>query len=460
MPRIALSMIVKDAASTLRACLESVRGLADEIVVADTGSTDSTMQIAQEFGARVIEIPWENDFSTARNRALAEVQADWVLVLDADEVLDPGANAVIPRLVATTEVGGYQVKIRNYFHSLESRIWDQPAKPNDSSLPAARAFPAYVEHENVRLFRQDPRIFFVGRVHETVGSRIEECGLGLGRASFLIHHFGLADDPETRARKNRLYHELGKRKVEDAPRNAQAHLELGLVELDNMGNVEEALACFKHACELNPRLGVAWFFAGIALMRLGKHRDELQFLENAERNGRATAATAEMSGDAHYNLGEFREAMRCYEKALKRSPDSMAVESKLGLAAVRAGMVDDGVLRIRRAISQQPILAELHDRLILALVWLEQIPEAALAAEDKLRAVTGASSSDFLRAASLWSKLGNWSRAVAVVHVGLQVHRDDGALKRTLEELAVHSGARVGTLLEALNNSAGKGSGH
>src|SRR5271154_6187248 len=69
MPKIARSMIVRDSAATLRACLESVRGVADEIVIADTGSTDDTLAIAREFGARTIEIPWENDFAGARNHA-------------------------------------------------------------------------------------------------------------------------------------------------------------------------------------------------------------------------------------------------------------------------------------------------------------------------------------------------------------------------------------------------------
>lgn len=460
MSGIALSMIVKDAARTLRACLESVRRVVDEIVIADTGSTDATVDLAREYGARVIEIPWENNFAAARNRALAEVRTDWVLVLDADEVLDPGASAIIPRLIAARDVAGYQVTIRNYVLSLENRVWDRPAKPNDSALLVANAFPGYVEHENVRLFQRDPRIFFVGRVHESVGPQIEACGLSLGRASLLIHHFGLADEPQVRARKNRLYHELGKLKIGEMPHDAQAHFELGLVELDNMGDAEAALACFQRACQLNPHFGVAWFFAGIALTRLGRYQEALGSLELAEKNGRATAGTAEISGDAHYNLGEFREAIRSYEKALKRSPESMAIESKLGLAEVRAGLVDKGLRRIRHATEQQPALAELHDRLILALAWLEKIPEAAQAAEHKLRMVKAVTSGDFVRAASLWAKQANWARAVAVLHVGLQVHRDDPSLRRSFEELAVHAGPRVAGLLEALSSGATTSSGH
>ncbi len=451
MPRIVLSMIVRNASATLKACLDSAKGVVDEIVIADTGSTDTTVELARASGARVIEIPWNNDFSEARNRSLAEVRADWVLVLDADEVLDPRAKSVIPNLCNERDVAGYQVSIRNYFLSLEDRIWDQPAKPNDSSLPAAKDYPAYVEHENVRLFRRDPRIYFVGRVHESVGSSIEGNGLRLGRASFLIHHFGLVADPETRARKNRFYRNLGKMKVDEMPTNAQAHLELGLAELENLGNVEEALASFENACRLNPRLGVAWYFAGIANFRLGKYQESIHSLRQAEKRGRRTAAAAEIVGDGHYNLAEFPEAVRSYERALKLAPRSATLESKCGLAKVRTGSAEAGLQQVRHAILQQPALAETHDRLILSLVWLGRVSEAALAAEEKLRSVKTPSSNDFTRTASLWSKTGDWARATAVLHVGLQIYQDDSNLKNALNELVAHSGARVGELATTLN---------
>jgi len=460
MSRIALSMIVRDAAATLGACLDSVRGVVDEIVVADTGSSDATMTIARDSGARVIEIPWTNDFSEARNRSLAEVQADWVLVLDADEVLDPDAQKAIPSLISATDAAGYQVAIRNYFLSLEDRIWDQPAKLNDSLLPAAKAYPAYVEHENVRLFQRDPRIYFVGRVHESVGSRIEQSGLRLGRASFLIHHFGLAADTETRARKNALYRDLGKLKVAEMPRNAQAHLELGLTELENLGNVGEALECFESACRLKPRLGVAWFFAGVAHFRLGNYQESIQRLSQAERHGRRTPATAEIIGDAHYNLGEFAGAVRAYERALSLAPESAVLESKFGLASVRDGKAEAGLQRIRHALGLKPQLAELHDRLILALAWLERISEAAVAGEGKLRAVKTPSSGDFTRAARLWAQAGNWARATAVLHVGLQIYRDDMSLKKALSELALRAGSQVGELATALRGGGTTTSGH
>ena len=138
MNSLALSMIVRDAASFLPQCLESVRGIVDEIVVADTGSSDASKEIARSFAARVIEVPWHDDFAEARNLCLREVRSAWVLSLDADEMLEPGAGPRLLQLISSQQESGYQVTIRNFVLSLHDRIWDQPAFPNNSSLPAGK----------------------------------------------------------------------------------------------------------------------------------------------------------------------------------------------------------------------------------------------------------------------------------------------------------------------------------
>jgi glycosyltransferase involved in cell wall biosynthesis len=86
---LSLCMIVKNEELALPSCLSSVKGVVDEIVVLDTGSSDRTPEIAREFGARVYDFKWCNDFSKARNQSLKYVEANWVLVLDADEALVP-----------------------------------------------------------------------------------------------------------------------------------------------------------------------------------------------------------------------------------------------------------------------------------------------------------------------------------------------------------------------------------
>ncbi|MDA8292564.1 MAG: glycosyltransferase family 2 protein, partial [Actinomycetota bacterium] len=87
-PLVSACLIVRDEQENLPRCLESMGGLADEIVVYDTGSTDSTVQIAEDAGARVVRGYWDDDFGRARNDALAECRGQWILWLDADEALD------------------------------------------------------------------------------------------------------------------------------------------------------------------------------------------------------------------------------------------------------------------------------------------------------------------------------------------------------------------------------------
>jgi glycosyltransferase involved in cell wall biosynthesis len=429
-------MIVKDAAEWLRTCVQSAKAVASEIVIADTGSTDNTIEVAQSMGARVITIPWNNDFALARNRALAEITSDWVLSLDADEMLDEAAITKIPALLEETHAAGLQVRIRNYVSSLSDRIWDRAAIPNDSLLLAARKYPAYVEHENVRLFRRSPDVYFVGRVHESVGPRLLELGRRIETAPFFIHHFGLAADAATRERKNRLYRELGRAKIRERPFDAQAHFELGLVEMDNFGDLGEALRLFQRGCQLNPRFALAWFFAGVVFLRKERYKDALKSLARAERLGHRTALVAEYQGDAHYNSGTFSSSAKYYECALRREPESPQLMSKTGLAHVRTGDVERGLRSLRSAIEMRTDTAELHDRLVFALVSLDRIAQAAEAAEAKLGAVRSPAAGDFLRAAALWSKADEPARSAAMLQVGLQLNPDNKDLQKALDELA------------------------
>jgi hypothetical protein len=91
---------------------------------------------------------------------------------------------------------------------------------------------------------------------------------------------------------------------------------------------------------------------------------------------------------------------------------------------------------IRQAVESKPNSGELHDRLILSLVWLDQINEAAAAADAKLTAVSQPDATDYMRAASLWAREKNWERAASTLQAGLQAHPQDITLGRSLAEVS------------------------
>jgi len=98
MNTISLCMIVKNEEAQLADCLSSVKGIADEIIIADTGSTDSTKKIASGFTDKIFDFPWVDDFSAARNFSFSKATMDYILWLDADDVLLPEDREKLKKL--------------------------------------------------------------------------------------------------------------------------------------------------------------------------------------------------------------------------------------------------------------------------------------------------------------------------------------------------------------------------
>jgi len=403
-------MIVKNGAATLARCLESARNLVDDIVIGDTGSDDATGAIARDYGARIVNVPWNNDFSQARNAVLQHGAADWVLSLDADEMLDSEASAAIPPLLSRENVWGYEVAIWNYVRSLATRFWDRPAKPNPGRVQASVAYPAYLEHRNVRLFRRHLEIRFENRVHEGVADSLARKGYETASASFVIHHFGIAeDDAATRARKVELYQALGREKIREAPDDALAHFELGIGELEHFRNPAAALACFQRVVELNPRSPRGWTFAGICLVRLGRHRAGLEQLQHAQHLGAGGAVLLEAQGDAFYHLENIQEARNCYRAAREQGGQSAILESKLGVCEVRLGFAGQGLGYIADAIAREPESPELHDILVTTALLAGDLVLAAKAVNRRL-ALGKLTPEVFLIAARIQVRMGDWVR--------------------------------------------------
>ncbi len=138
---VSVCMIVKNAQAALYRCLDSVKTIADEIIVCDTGSTDRTVEIAREYTDQVHRIPWEDDFAAARNRSIEKATKDWILWIDADEYLLGGDN--LAKYLRDNMYDGYV--IRQHHHAIDAQF-----KPD---VP-------------VRLFRNERGVRFFGCVHE------------------------------------------------------------------------------------------------------------------------------------------------------------------------------------------------------------------------------------------------------------------------------------------------------
>jgi tetratricopeptide (TPR) repeat protein len=224
--RLSVCMITRNEERFLGQCLASVRGLATQIVVVDTGSTDRTVEIAREHGAEIHAFEWCDDFSAARNAALEHATGDWVLVLDADEELLPEHRETILREMREPTVIAWRLPIIDKGREAEGR----------SFVP--------------RLFRNAPALFFVGRVHEQVFSSLEvrrkEWGLENRLGSSAILHHGYVEEVvasrDKIARNMRLL-QLAIREMPDEP---NLLMSLGL-ETVRSGFIEEGLEHYRAA---------------------------------------------------------------------------------------------------------------------------------------------------------------------------------------------------------------------
>jgi glycosyltransferase involved in cell wall biosynthesis len=433
MPSVGLAMIVKNGAKTLRECIQSVAGVADQIVIADTGSTDETTQLARELGAEVFDFPWQDDFAQARNAAARALTTDWVLVLDDDEELDPQARDQIPPLLNDSGMGAYSAIQRNYipfkfvFGGYASFV-----KPIGSAIPRVERAQSYADLKSVRLFRHHPGIYYVGRVHELVDARVAAVGLEIGFTDFVVHHFGNLRSAEGCHRKDELYRRLGWLKVKDVPNDPQAWVELGLQEFEQFKNYSVAVECFRKAFALNISSTIAYLSLATLYVEIHDDVRALELLSTVPMKGRAEGEKEQVCGDALYNLGRLKEARAAYLRALRTLPEDARVGSKLGLTEVRLGLKKNGLARLAKALKDAPVF-EMEDRQMKAYIVANMRPQAAEAAERMAHAWP--TPTTILRAASVRAEMREWGTVQGIVVEGLRLFPDDQELLQAKAEL-------------------------
>lgn len=433
MPTLGLSMIVKNESHTIRACLESVRHVVSQIVIADTGCTDNTCEIAREFGATIVSFPWQDHYAKARNAAIEPLRTDWILVLDADEEVDRETSRNIPRLLkAVPEIGAFATPIRNYVKSRSNRGWDRLAVENDGRHERAKDSPSFFVHEYCRLFRRRPDIYFTGRLHELVEPQLAAAGLKSGKANFFIHHFGQLESPAEKAEKAVYYHDLLRRKVEEEPNDPNGWVQLGLQEYERFNNQEEALRCLHRALELEPRAAEAWLFLAMIFVDTGRYSEALKALDRDTRNGPSNALREQVRGDALHSLDQLEAARLAYRRAIKIAGHDPMIEGKLGYVEVKMGFHTAGLAKLVRAAQTAPRLFAVQDRLMKAYIITSNLTQAAVVAEQL--AETEGHPRLFLRAASLYSALRDWGGCLRTLERGVSAFPDSVDLKQAYQE--------------------------
>lgn len=164
---LSVCVLALDEEASIANCISSIRGIADEILVVDTGSSDRTREIALSLGARVEEFPWTGDFSKARNFALEKAACDYVFMLDADEYVSPEHLLnlhVFKALLSAEELLAFRVPIA---HVQTRHNW----------LVFVRAINPKLEKESVRIFPRKSGAHYRGLIEEEVESSLRELGI-------------------------------------------------------------------------------------------------------------------------------------------------------------------------------------------------------------------------------------------------------------------------------------------
>ena len=222
---ISLCMIVKNEENYLEGCLNSVKDVVDEIVIVDTGSSDSTKEIAEKYDANIFDYEWNNNFSDARNFSLQYAKGDWILYLDADERLNSGSVDLLKTIIEKENDAAFECRIVN--------IDDAGNRPSVMKY--------------VRLFPNKEGVEFEGRIHEQIEPSLLKTGCKIQPSDIEITHLGYSigdDELKLKAERN-----LSLLKVElDDNKSGYIYFQIGQT-YHILEKEEEAIENFNKALE-------------------------------------------------------------------------------------------------------------------------------------------------------------------------------------------------------------------
>ena len=364
MPNLSLCTIAKNEAPSLPQCLGSVKDVVDEMVILDTGSTDRTVEIAKDFGAKVYHFQWCDDFAAARNEALKYVQGEWVLVLDADEVLTleivpllqqamEGKNTLAINLVRQ-EVGAAQSP-----YSLVSRLFRRHPQ-----VQFSRPYHAMIDDSLQALLQREP--------HWQVVSLTPVAILHYGYQPGAI----AALDKYTRARK------AMEKFLATHPHDPYGCSKLGALYLQ-IGQAKEGIKLLKRGLK-SPRTEAPVLFElhyhlGNAYTRLSKPDRAVKHYQTAI----AQPILPQLKLGAYNNLGsllkavgDLQAAQKAYETALEIDPSFAVGYYNLGMTLKAQGNFTAAIAAYQQAIKLNRDYAFAYQNLGVVLLKIGNLPES------------------------------------------------------------------------------------
>ncbi|NDY43061.1 tetratricopeptide repeat protein, partial [Dissulfurirhabdus thermomarina] len=372
-PLLSACLIAKDEEAYLPACLEALAAFVDEIVVADTGSTDRTPDIARRLARKVLEVPWAGDFSQARNASLAAASGRWILVVDADEVIHPRDGARLRRFLPAAPERAYSLLTRNYTREVGIVGWTA----DDGRYPDLNPDRfGYWPSIKVRLFRNLPEIRFEGRVHELVEPALDRMGAAYPVLDVPVHHFGPLAGKVLRE-KEEHYLELGMEKLAERPDDPKAHFELGsqAFRLERYGEAERLL---RECLRLDPAYPEARRTLCSCLLKRRAFAEALEVAEGAPEEVAADPHFLNLLGVCHVSLGRFDEGERAYLRALERRPDLAIAMMNLGRLMEARQDFEAAAGWYRKVLDVSPAHHEARYRMAKAHIALGRLREGLL----------------------------------------------------------------------------------
>lgn len=412
-PKLSLCMIVKNEEQFLEQCLLSVQGLVDEIIIVDTGSTDKTKEIAAKFTSseNIYDFQWCDDFSAARNFSLQKATCDWILILDADEVLAESDKIKIKEALNDWDILNYQLMTRNYSSASNMSGW----QPNLENNLLNKDFSGWFPSLKVRLFQNKKNIFFSGVMHELVEKSIESIQNKKenqkSRTAFLavpIHHYGELKSNQEEKKKWHL--QLTEKKIAAAPHDAKAYFELG-VQYKELGKLELAEKAFQHSLELDPNQIVPLLNLALVQQKQNKfpeakenynlvlQRNKLLESNNNSNNKNNNSAESYFGlGFCFFKENNLEEAASNFQQAILNKPNY--IDAYINLGAI---------------YEKQNKLKEALNILNTALTFFPQHPRA------------------YYNSGVIWEKLLNLEKALDCYQKALEYGYGGNSVKR--EEL-------------------------